>query len=104
MVLEIRIRNFFSIKDEVVLDFRAAKMNTQATKALENNIFDFDKTQVLKTVVLYGANASGKSSIIKAIRFWYLYLIGITKIQYAILNLSYLSLVKKNPALILFAL
>ncbi|MBT4401195.1 MAG: ATP-binding protein [Bacteroidetes bacterium] len=69
MVLEIRIRNFFSIKDEVVLDFRAAKMNTQATKALENNIFDFDKTQVLKTVVLYGANASGKSSIIKAIRF-----------------------------------
>ena len=69
MVLEIRLSNFFSIKDEIVLDFRAAKINTQKAKALNNNIFDFDKTQVLKTVALYGANASGKSNIIKAIRF-----------------------------------
>ena len=69
MVLEIRLSNFYSIKDEITLDLRAGSINTQKSKALTNNIFDFDKTMVLKTVALYGANASGKSNIIKAIRF-----------------------------------
>lgn len=69
MVLEIKLSNFFSIKDEIVLDFRAAKINTQKAKLLQNNVFDFEKMQVLKTVAIYGANASGKSNILKAIRF-----------------------------------
>jgi len=69
MVLEIRLANFFSIKDEVVLDLRAANINTQKAKVLKNNIFDINKTKVLKTVAIYGANASGKSNIIKTIRF-----------------------------------
>ena len=69
MVLEIRISNFFSIKDEVVLDLRAANINTQKTKALKDNYFEVNKTKVLKTIAIYGANASGKSNIIKAIRF-----------------------------------
>lgn len=69
MVLEIRLSNFFSIKDEIVLDFRAANIKSVNAKALNNNIFEFDKTEFLKTIVIYGANASGKSNIIKAIRF-----------------------------------
>jgi uncharacterized protein len=69
MVLEIRIGNFFSIKDEVVLDFRAASIKSANAKALNDNLFVFDKQELLKTMVIYGANASGKSNIIKAIRF-----------------------------------
>ncbi|MEN8122148.1 MAG: ATP-binding protein [Bacteroidota bacterium] len=69
MILEIRLSNFFSIKDEIVLDLRAGNIKTQKSKALKHNIFGFEKTEVLKTVALYGANASGKSNIIKAIRF-----------------------------------
>jgi len=69
MVLEIRMSNFFSIKDEIVLDFRAANIKSANARALGNNLFDFNKTQVLKTLTIYGANASGKSNIIKAIRF-----------------------------------
>lgn len=69
MVLEIRLSNFFSIKDEVVLDFRAANIKSANAKALNNNLFDTGKTKLLKTLVIYGANASGKSNIIKAIRF-----------------------------------
>ncbi len=69
MVLEIRIGNFFSIKEEVRLDFRAAPIRSANARALEENTFSYDDTQVLKTVVIYGANASGKSNIIKAIRF-----------------------------------
>ncbi len=70
MVLEIRLENFFSIKEEIVLDMRAANINTKKAKALSRNIFPInDKINGLKTVVMYGANASGKSNIIKAIRF-----------------------------------
>jgi len=69
MVLEIRMSNFFSIKDEIVLDFRAANIKSANAKSISNNLFEFAKTQVLKTIAIYGANASGKSNIIKAVRF-----------------------------------
>jgi len=69
MVLEIRLSNFFSIKDEVVLDFRAANIKSANAKALKNNVFNENKSDILKTLVIYGANASGKSNVIKAIRF-----------------------------------
>ena len=69
MVLEIRLSNYFSIKDEVVLDFRAANIKSANAKALKNNVFEQNKTTMLKTLIMYGANASGKSNIIKAIRF-----------------------------------
>jgi AAA15 family ATPase/GTPase len=69
MVLEIRISNFFSIKDEIVLDMRAGNSKTLKTKTLQSNSFAYKDTQILKSVAIYGANASGKSNIIKAIRF-----------------------------------
>lgn len=69
MVLEIRISNFFSIREEIILDFRAGNIKSANAKALSNNIFEQDKTNILKAVVIFGANASGKSNIIKAIRF-----------------------------------
>ena len=69
MILEIRLSNFFSIKDEIVLDLQAGNIKTQKSEALSNNVFPFEDTKVLKTVALYGANASGKSNIIKAIIF-----------------------------------
>ncbi len=69
MVLEIRLSNFYSIRDEITLDLRAAGIHTQKAKALQDNVFETNKTKVLKTVAIYGANASGKSNVIKAIRF-----------------------------------
>jgi AAA15 family ATPase/GTPase len=69
MVLEIRLKNFFSIKDEVLLDFRAAKMNNDATKALSSTVIEYKGEKILKSIGLFGANASGKSNILKAIDF-----------------------------------
>ncbi len=69
MVLKIRLSNFFSIKDEIIIDFRAANINSANARALVDNVFQHGKTDVLKTMVMYGANASGKSNVIKAIRF-----------------------------------
>lgn len=68
MVVEIRLSNFFSIMDEVVLDMRAANIQTKKSKSLEENTCLYQKGRLLKTVAIYGANASGKSSIVKAIR------------------------------------
>ncbi len=69
MVLEIRISNFFSIKDEIIIDFRAANINSTQSKMLTDNVFSVKDEKLLKTICIYGANASGKSNIIKAIRF-----------------------------------
>lgn len=69
MILEIRLQNFFSIKDEVIIDFRAARINSGAAKTLSANTIDYKGEKILKTIGLFGANASGKSNILKAIDF-----------------------------------
>lgn len=68
MVLEIRLSNMFSFQDEVTLDLQAAKIQTKKARELEGNLFSVDGEQMLKSVALFGANASGKSNVIKAIR------------------------------------
>ena len=68
MVLEIRLENFFSINEEVVLDMRAARIQTKKAVELESNTFACNDERMLKSVAIYGANASGKSNVIKAIR------------------------------------
>lgn len=69
MIFEIRLSNFFSIGEEISLNLRAGNTNTRKSQDLSDNISSFQDTQILKTVALYGANASGKSNIIQAIRF-----------------------------------
>lgn len=68
MVLEIRLSNFFSINGEVVLDMQAANLQTKESKDLLGNTFVCNDERILKTVAIYGANASGKSNVIKAVR------------------------------------
>ena len=68
MVLEIRLSNMLSFRDEVTLDLQAAKIQTKKARELEGNLFSVDGEQMLKSVALFGANASGKSNVIKAIR------------------------------------
>ena len=69
MLLEMRFSNFFSIKDEVCIDFKAGKINTVGAKTLTDNIFSFNDETLIKIQGLFGPNASGKSSIIKAASF-----------------------------------
>lgn len=51
------------------MNLRAGNSQSRKTRELDNNVFDFNKDKILKVIALYGANASGKSSIIKAISF-----------------------------------
>lgn len=69
MLLKIEIENFFSIKNRIVIDFRAANIKTSKAKELSDNVFDWNGTKILKSIGLFGPNASGKSNILKAIDF-----------------------------------
>lgn len=68
MLLEFTVRNFLSIKDEVTLNMVASKDDS-----FEDNTFIYEngksKKNALKVAVLYGANASGKTNILKAMSF-----------------------------------
>ena len=69
MLLEMKFSNFFSIKDEISIDFKAGTINTASSRELADNIFSFGDETVLKVQGLFGPNASGKSSILKAASF-----------------------------------
>ncbi len=63
-ITSLRIKNFFSIKNEVTIDFKATPYN------IENNperLFEFNGEYYNKVISLYGANASGKTTVLKAI-------------------------------------
>ena len=68
MVLKFRLRNVFSFRDEITLDLQAAKIQTEKGKALSGNLFAINGEQILKSISMFGANASGKSNVIKGIR------------------------------------
>lgn len=69
MILKIEFENFFSIRNLVRIDLRAANINTALARELGHNVMDWNGVPVLKSVGLFGPNASGKSNILKAIDF-----------------------------------
>ena len=66
MILELKIRNYLSFKDEVVFSFEATA---------DDRLEDYYVTEVapgvrlLKMAMVYGANASGKSNLLNAFNF-----------------------------------
>lgn len=69
MILKVELSNFFSIRDSISIDFRAANIHTRLSGELGDNVMEWNGMKVLKSIGLFGPNASGKSNIIKAIRF-----------------------------------
>lgn len=62
MILNFKVQNFRSIKDDVILDLQATNDKTMKADA----VFEKGDEALLKTVAIYGSNASGKSNILKA--------------------------------------
>lgn len=62
MLVEFRVKNFRSFRNEQVLSLVA-----NSDKTLNENCAAIGKLRLLKSVGIYGANASGKSNLIKAI-------------------------------------
>jgi len=68
MLVEFRTKNFRSLRDEQVLSLVASSDKSQLdTHALETGLKA--APHVLKSAVVYGANASGKSNLIKALQY-----------------------------------
>ena len=68
MVLRFRLKNVFSFRDEITLDLQAAKIQTEKGKALSRILFTINGEQILKSISMFGATASGKSNVIKGIK------------------------------------
>ena len=63
MIEYIKIRNFLSIKDEITVDFSSDRRWNK-----KDNVFFVWKKFLTKNILLYGANASGKSNIVFAMK------------------------------------
>lgn len=70
MLILFKVKNFTSFKNETILDMRATSYVQHPTHVVKVD----DKLNLLKTNVLYGANASGKSNFISAMFFFEKYI------------------------------
>ncbi|MFK7905818.1 MAG: ATP/GTP-binding protein [Chitinophagales bacterium] len=66
MLLEFEIENFRSIKEKQVFSLVAESSKSKPDNVFEQAFFNGDLVRLLKAAVVYGANASGKSNLIKA--------------------------------------
>ena len=71
LIEEFSFGNFRSFKDIQTLRMSAAKIKSSNKKLDTQNVLSVnDKTKLLKSKVIYGANASGKSNVIKAFLYF----------------------------------
>ena len=66
MLLEFSVKNFLSFKDEITLSMYAS---AEITEHERYDVFSVGGQLLLRTAVIYGANASGKTNLIKAMQF-----------------------------------
>lgn len=74
MLIEFTVGNFRSFKEKATLSMVAAKIKARDESVNDNNtIVVNDKLSLLTSAGIYGANASGKSNLIKALGFMRLF-------------------------------
>lgn len=71
-ITKVKVQNFFSIKEEITLDFSASEYSINYNK---DRLFKKDSNYTNKLLAFYGANASGKTTILKSI-VWFAYFIS----------------------------
>lgn len=66
MLLSYSVSNFLSIKDKVTLSFETKNVEEKPENLIETVGENNEKISLLKGLFLYGANASGKSNVLKS--------------------------------------
>ncbi|CBN56468.1 MULTISPECIES: AAA family ATPase [Kamptonema] len=70
MLIGFSIGNYKSFKDIVTFSMVASPITSEEKKVDENNVFEVnEQLKLLKSAAIYGANASGKSNFVAAIKF-----------------------------------
>lgn len=70
MVIQFSVSNFRSIYHVQTLNFRATSLVSEDKEVDKKNIAEVYDNRILKTIGIYGANASGKSNVIKGLAFF----------------------------------
>lgn len=88
MILEFCVNNYLSIKDELKLSFVASALKENLSEP--NDMIPLSDTGIslLRSAVIYGANASGKSNLLKAINFYRRFIVDSFKDSQAGENIS----------------
>ncbi|WP_204105768.1 MULTISPECIES: ATP-binding protein [Spirulina sp. CCY15215] len=80
MLIEFQVGNFLSFKKVVTFSMVASEIKSKDSDIDENNVFSVEEDlSLLKTAVIYGANASGKSNLAKAFSFMQNFVINSSK-------------------------
>lgn len=66
MLIEFSISNFMSFKDEMVFSMERSNIDKET---LKDNYFTHNKIDLLKSAVILGPNASGKTNLIQALEY-----------------------------------
>ncbi len=69
MILQFKVKNFLSIREEQILDFTASADKTYEEYA----VVKIKNVRISKVGIIYGPNASGKSNILKALAWLVFY-------------------------------
>ncbi|MCP9493488.1 MAG: ATP-binding protein [Pyrinomonadaceae bacterium MAG19_C2-C3] len=70
MLIQFTVGNYKSFKDNVTFSMVAANLVSQDKSLDANNTFEAgSKIKLLKSAAIYGANASGKSNLVQALKF-----------------------------------
>jgi uncharacterized protein len=78
MLLEFSVKNFLSFKNEVTLSMYASE---EIREHQRYNVFSVGGQYLLRSAVIYGANASGKSNLIKAMQFMKHFVVNSLELQ-----------------------
>ena len=71
MLVQFRLKNFMSVRDEHVFSMVAASgLREKDDELMDNVVAVSDQLDLVKTAVVYGANASGKSNFLRALDFF----------------------------------
>lgn len=80
MLIEFSVGNYRSYKEQVTFSMVAANLSSKDKKLDEHNVFQVDDDlSLLKSAAIYGANASGKSNLVKALGFMKWFMINSSK-------------------------
>jgi AAA15 family ATPase/GTPase len=80
MLIEFSVGNYRSFKEKVTFSMVAANLVAKDKTLNENNVFEIDDDlKLLKSSAIYGANASGKSNLAKALHFMRWFMINSSK-------------------------
>lgn len=66
MLVYFKVGNYKSVKDPILINFNAANI----TEHPESNVINESGVDLVRSIVLYGHNASGKSKILDALEFF----------------------------------